>query len=153
MRLLCLHEETVRSLQRLHMPFDDLTPEGLWSTPYHLVGVSAEQCEVLQNFNVDLEDLTPTAFQGKNAGFAEALAISPQTPIRNGQKLRTSHRGKYVEATVQGGKVMLDGRGYDSPASASRGITQDRSEWGFWEYYDEGAGRWNVLSREWQASA
>ena len=37
MRLLCLHADTVQALQRLGTSVDDLTPQGLWDTPFHLV--------------------------------------------------------------------------------------------------------------------
>jgi hypothetical protein len=163
MRLLCVHTDTINALQRLHTPFDDLTPDGLWGTPYHLIGVSTEQRDVLKAFNVDLEDITPAALAralGSGAGGtasgagSENLNLSSGNggQIRNGARLRTSYRGRYLEATVQGGKILLDGRSYDSPTHASRGITTNRNEWGFWEVYDDQSGRWQVLEREWQTS-
>ena len=153
MRLLCVHTDTINALQRLHTPFDDLTPEGLWGTPYHLIGVSTEQRDVLKAFNVDLEDITPASLQralGGGATAAENLSAGNGGQIRNGARLRTSFRGRYLEATVQGGKILLDGRSYDSPTHASRGITTNRNEWGFWEVFDDQSGRWQVLEREWQ---
>jgi hypothetical protein len=150
MRLICIHQDTVGALQRLHTPFDDLTPDGLWNSPYHLVGVSTEQRDVLVAFNVDFEDITPDALDRGVAAGAESLSYSSNAKVRNGQRLRTSVRGKYLEATVQGGKILVDGRTYDSPGAATRGISSDKTEWAFWEYLDDSSGQWQVLGREWQ---
>lgn len=69
MRLLCLHAETVQALQRLGTSLDDLTPGGLWDTPYHLVSVSVEQRDALQRLRVTLDDVTPTVLRdGAAAG-------------------------------------------------------------------------------------
>jgi hypothetical protein len=63
MRLVCLHADTVQALQRLGTSVDDLTPSGLWDTPYHLVTVSPEQRDALQRLRVTLDDITPTALR------------------------------------------------------------------------------------------
>jgi hypothetical protein len=63
MRLVCLHADTVQALQRLGTSVDDLTPGGLWDTPYHLVTVSPEQRDALQRLRVTLDDITPTALR------------------------------------------------------------------------------------------
>ena len=68
MRLLCVHNDIVAALRRLHTPFDELTPNGLWGTPYHLVGVSSEQRDVLTAFNVAFADITPDALGRCPAG-------------------------------------------------------------------------------------
>jgi hypothetical protein len=67
MRLLCLHADTVQALQRLGTSIDDLTPGGLWDTPYHLVTVSPEQRDALQRLRVALDDVTPTALRDGGA--------------------------------------------------------------------------------------
>jgi hypothetical protein len=72
--------------------------------------------------------------------------------MRDGTKLRTSFQGRYREALLQNGKVVLDGKPFDSPAQASMSLTPDKNDWEFWEYFDEGAGRWRMLDREWQES-
>jgi hypothetical protein len=75
MRLLCLHAETVQALQRLGTSLDDLTPDGLWDTPYHLVTVSVEQQDALQRLRVTLDDVTPTVLRdGAAAGTPRATA-------------------------------------------------------------------------------
>jgi hypothetical protein len=75
MRLLCLHADTVQALQRLGTAVDDLTPDGLWDTPYHLVTVSVEQRDALQRLRVTLDDVTPTVLRnGAAAGTARATA-------------------------------------------------------------------------------
>ncbi|MDQ3950734.1 MAG: hypothetical protein M3282_10345 [Gemmatimonadota bacterium] len=70
MRLLCLHADTVQALQRLGTSVDDLTPGGLWDTPYHLVTVSADQRDALQRLRVALDDVTPTALRDGGGGAA-----------------------------------------------------------------------------------
>lgn len=72
MRLLCLHADTVQALQRLGTSVEDLTPAGLWDTPYHLVTVSPEQRDALQRLRVTLDDVTPTAL--RDAGGTTATA-------------------------------------------------------------------------------
>jgi hypothetical protein len=68
MRLLCLHTDTIEALQRLGTSVDDLTPQGLWDTPFHLVTVSPEQRDALQRLRVTLDDVTPTALRDFDAG-------------------------------------------------------------------------------------
>jgi hypothetical protein len=67
MRLICVHADTVQALQRLGTPIEDLTPSGLWNTPYHLVTVSPEQREALQRLRVAMDDVTPTALRDGGA--------------------------------------------------------------------------------------
>jgi hypothetical protein len=67
MRLLCLHTDTVQALQRLGTSVEDLTPGGLWNTPYHLVSVSPEQRDALQRLRVTLDDVTPAALRDGGA--------------------------------------------------------------------------------------
>ena len=75
MRLLCLHADTVQALQRLGTSVDDLTPKGLWDTPYHLVTVSPEQRDALQRLRVTMDDVTPTALRdGGAAGVSSPVA-------------------------------------------------------------------------------
>ena len=71
MQLLSMHVDTVRALQRLHIPFDDLTPDGLWGTPYHLIGVTGDQRDVLNAWGVVYDEVTPAVFQ--RSGFSAAL--------------------------------------------------------------------------------
>ena len=63
MRLICVHADTVQALQRLGTSVEDLTPSGLWNTPYHLVTVSSEQREALQRLRVTMDDVTPSALR------------------------------------------------------------------------------------------
>ena len=72
MRLLCLHADTVTALHRLGTKVDDLTPSGLWNTPYHLVTVSIEQRDALQRLRVTLDDVTPTVL--RDGGLSGATA-------------------------------------------------------------------------------
>jgi hypothetical protein len=77
MRLLCLHADTVQALQRLGTSVEDLTPAGLWETPYHLVTVSAEQRDALQRLRVTLDDVTPTALRDGGATAAAGARAAP----------------------------------------------------------------------------
>jgi hypothetical protein len=147
MRLLCVHQDTIRDLQQLHTPFDDVTPASLWGTPYHLIGVSAEQRDVLRNFDVELQDITPKALD--RASLPANPTLTTDAAMHDGQRIRTTYRGKYLEATVQNGKVQLGDRAFDSPASASQDISGE-NVWTFWEYFDESAGDWQVLGQEWR---
>ena len=63
MRLICIHTDTVDALQKLGTSVEDLTPKGLWDTPFHLVTVSPEQRDALQQLRVTLDDVTPTALR------------------------------------------------------------------------------------------
>lgn len=72
MRLVCIHSDTVEALQRLGTSIDDLTPNGLWDTPYHLVTLSSEQRDALQRLRVSMDDVTPKAL--RDAGGASATA-------------------------------------------------------------------------------
>lgn len=77
MRLLCLHADTVQALQRLGTSVEDLTPTGLWDTPYHLVTVSPEQRDALQRLRVTLDDVTPTVLRDGGGTAATTAAASP----------------------------------------------------------------------------
>ena len=285
MRLLCLGADTVNALISLHAPFDDLTPAGLWGTTYHLVGMSDDQRDVLRQWGLELEDVTPDALQAAAASAAprpetrtgartgasngagrgaatrsraasepapspawveatppnESAAETPATTggastavgaggreeadsaassaaaesaelesagaetargeerepepamaaapadssraetevglattagadsresgedadeewsyldgdqLRDGLRLRTRLGGKRVEGRVSQGKVVLDGRTFDSPREASRSLTPNATEREIWEYFDEDARKWYMLDREWQA--
>jgi hypothetical protein len=287
MRLVCLHADTVDALKRLKIEFDDLTPNGLWSSDYHLVGLTAEQMDALDLFNVQAEDITPAQLAaatggagqapaadvqerrpvqqtqprqgtgGPGAGTSERAAQTGVTPIptaapsdagreatraaagneaevplaqtrdggarpaearaeakqeagkpaaqtpspqataqaggghpsgpqrsaaggkgasgvtppaqggRKGQpagavptggqggqrygttRLRISVAGKYTEATVANGKIVVGGRTFDSPDQAAAELTKSRGDWTFWEYYDSADGKWRMLTRDW----
>ena len=238
MRLISLHVDAVRALERLRIPFDDLTPDGLWGSPYHLIGLTAEQRSVLQAWNVNVNDITPQALSniadlapqlrenwpprrtdapllttpailatphvardygrdasgtsailapaddekkqgdplghaaqeremvGRAAAAAEASggdaaatkqsngqsngAAAAATEQRDPTKLRVSVGGKYREASVKQGKILLDGQTYDSPAAAQKAVPAAKGDWVFWEYFDADAGKWRMLDRDWQ---
>jgi hypothetical protein len=272
MRLVCLHADTVDALKRLSIQFDDLTPAGLWSSQYHLVGLTPDQFEALEVFQVQAEDITPaqiaqavserpTAAAGQTvaseprptsaarpetpapraqpAGREPALSggasesevplaqardggargdevkaetktdtkpdgktttqtapqPGPQNPSaqaaggqqgsgqkgggkgsapqvappakgdRKGQaaqaqgggqrygttRLRISVAGKYTEATVANGKIVVAGRSFDTPDQAAAELTKSRGDWTFWEYYDSTDGKWRMLTRDWDS--
>ena len=72
MRLLCLGADTVNALISLHVPFDDLTPNGLWGTTNHLVGLR----ELFQTRrNIDVQALTCARLAGTWQEEAELLTL------------------------------------------------------------------------------
>lgn len=232
MRLISLHDDTVRLLERLRIPFDDLTPDGLWGSPYHLVGVTAEQRAVLDSWNLDVNDLTPVMMAGLAGGPGmstenrapkrpqpavdarpeplrpmppQAPIAATSTPMTSGEpkhhgdplgdaageremvgraaaaaesglavvgqerggngsagggagvvpredptKIRVSIGGKYREAAVKKGKIVLDGQSFDSPAQATKSVAPAKGDWVFWEYFDAEAGKWRMLDRDWR---
>lgn len=269
MRLVCLHADTVDALKRLKIQFDDVTPNGLWSSQYHLVGLTPDQFDALEVFQVQAEDITPaqlaqavterpTAVAGESAasaprptpdarpgapapsaqttgreparaggaresevplaqardvgvqvaevkaetkaetkpdsktttqtsrqpapqnpgaqaaggqqgpgqkggGKGEAQVAPPAQGNRKGQppqaqsggqrygttRLRISVAGKYTEATVTNGKIVVAGRSFDTPDQAAAELTKSRGDWTFWEYYDSADGKWRMLTRDW----
>jgi hypothetical protein len=274
MRLVCLHADTVDALKRLRIQFDDLTPGGLWSSQYHLVGLTPDQFEALEVFQVQVEDITPAQLaqavserpkatggesaaaeprptpvpvraetaapgaesagreparstgargtesevpvaqaregdtrgvevkadtgkepkpDGKTIPQASAMPAGGQNPgvqavggqqglppksggkgggaqvvppaqvNRKGQpapaqtggqrygttRLRISVAGKYTEATVANGKIVVAGRSFDTPDQAAAELTKSRGDWTFWEYYDSTDGKWRMLTRDW----
>ena len=64
-------------------------------------------------------------------------------------RLRISVAGKYTEATVANGKIVVAGRTFDSPDQAAAELTKSRGDWTFWEYYDSADGKWRMLTRDW----
>jgi hypothetical protein len=254
MRLVCLHADTIDALKRLRIQFDDLTPNGLWSSQYHLVGLTPDQLDALDVFQVQAEDVTPAqlaqaagearedrrpaapqaarsaatggavagggregrpsqagdqtgrepgragagsesevplaqaemradgkaavqatspqpagsgqpAAAQKNAG-AKGGAVPVMPPAQAGRKgqptgpgqggqrygttrLRISVAGKYTEATVANGKIVVGGRAFDTPDQAAAELTKSRGDWTFWEYYDSADGKWRMLTRDW----
>ena len=263
MRLVCLHADTVDALKRLNIQFDDLTPTGLWSSQYHLVGLTPDQSEALELFQVQAEDITPAQLaqavserpkapsrptaaarletpaptaetagreparaagtsesevpleQGRDGGAQSAevkadtttetkpdgktttqTSPQPAPPSSGGQatgaqqagqrgggkgggpqvappaqadrkaqpaqgqgqasgqrygttRLRISVAGKYTEATVANGKIVVAGRSFDTPDQAAAELTKSRGDWTFWEYYDSADGKWRMLTRDW----
>ncbi|HEY4218036.1 MAG TPA: hypothetical protein VGM67_12915 [Gemmatimonadaceae bacterium] len=233
MRLISLHDDTVRLLERLRIPYDDLTPDGLWGSPYHLVGLTAEQRAVLDTWNLDVSDLTPAMIAGlgaanghggevraprrpapevrpeppresarptqnapsapttssnqpavmaaepkhhgdplgdaageremvgRAAAAAEVGSVASSERSGNGAgaatapreepaKIRVSIGGKYKEAAVKKGKIVLDGQSFDSPAQAAKSVAPAKGDWVFWEYFDAEAGKWRMLDRDWR---
>jgi hypothetical protein len=66
-------------------------------------------------------------------------------------RLRISVAGKYTEATVANGKIVVAGRSFDSPDQAAAELTKSRGDWTFWEYYDSTDGKWRMLTRDWDS--
>jgi hypothetical protein len=280
-----MHADTVDALTRLNIRLDDLTPKGLWSSEYHLIGLTPDQLDALALFQIEAEDITPAQLAGTvgerkqiapdapavrapaaDQGWAQGAAAlagglrptaadRPESPapaadqagrepparagsdesevplaqardagarapdgkaepkpngkagqpaaqataaqaapsqtqpalqqaaqkggkgggqpvpqvqgrkVQPGQsqggqpggqrygttRLRISVAGKYTEATVANGKIVVAGRSFDSPDQAAAELTKSRGDWTFWEYYDSTDGKWRMLTRDWDS--
>src|SRR5688572_8314286 len=93
MRLVCLHADTVDALKRLRIQFDDLTPAGLWSSQYHLVGLTPDQFDALEVFRVEVEDITPAqlaqAVGQRTQATAPGVAAGEDRPLAADQPAAT----------------------------------------------------------------
>ncbi len=151
MRIICLPENKLAPLLQMGAAIEDLTPRGLWNTPYHLVSMSDEQFEALQEIygevaEREMEDVTPAMVRRpltETSGFLYCRGGR----IPNGTRLRAHYLARDYEAEVRGGKVWFNQKAYDSPSKAARAITKSQANgWKFWDYYDEESGRWRNLS-------
>jgi hypothetical protein len=59
LRLVSVHADVLRKLLRLRVPVQDLTPEGLAGSAFHIVGLTLDQREVLESWKVQVNDVTP----------------------------------------------------------------------------------------------
>jgi hypothetical protein len=64
-------------------------------------------------------------------------------------RLRVSAGGKYREAVVKDGKILLDGVAYDSTTDALQALAVGERDWVFWELFDAETGKWRILEGEW----
>ena len=151
MKIICLHENRLTPLLQMGAAIEDLTPLGLWDTPYHLVSMSDEQFEALREIygevaEQEMEDVTPAMVRRpltETSGFLYCRGGR----IPNGTRLRAHYLARDYEAEVRGGKVWFNQKAYDSPSKAARAITKSQANgWKFWEYYDNESGRWRSLS-------
>jgi len=68
--------------------------------------------------------------------------------LKNGLKLRRKYCGKLVEATIEKNHIIYNGKEYNSPSGAARAVTENSvNGWVFWQYYDEKARKWQILSK------
>ena len=92
----------------------------------------------------------------------EGLNASDMT-IPNQAKLRGRYRGKYIQAGVEDGKIVIDREKYGSPSAAARavlakhrvvGAAANVNGWRFWEMeYPAASGQWRRLDsfrKPWQ---
>lgn len=152
MRLVCIHAAKLHPLVQMGAAIDDVTPQGIWDTEYHLVSMSEEQYAALEPLygkpaaNNGYQDITPSIIKSANIS-ANGFLYCRGGKIPNGLKLRGSHLSKKYEAEVKGGKVWLNQKGYDSPSKAARSITKSSiNGWTWWEYFDEHSKEWRSLS-------
>jgi len=151
MRIICLHENKLAPLLQVGAAIEDLTPNSLWDTPYHLVSMSDEQFQALREIygetvQHEMEDVTPT-IATRPLTEAGGFLYCRGGRIPNGTRLHAHHLSRDYEAEVRGGKVWFNQKAYDSPSKAARAITKTQTNgWRFWGYYDEELGQWRNLT-------
>ena len=68
------------------------------------------------------------------------------TVLKDGLKLRKIYKGEFLEAVVDNGKILFNGKRYNSPSKAGCDATGTSvNGWIFWEYLDENSGSWRLL--------
>jgi hypothetical protein len=148
MRLVCVQREKLLPLVQVGASIQDLTPDGLWDTTYHVVSMSDEQFEALKKLIDDqstIQDITPKPLTHQTPA-GSGFLYSRGGRIPNGTKLRARHLSREYQAEVKGGKVWIDNRSYDSPSNAAVAVTHSSvNGWKFWEYLDEQTDRWFPL--------
>ena len=87
--------------------------------------------------------------QGRKGQPGQSQGAQPGGQRYGTTRLRISVAGKYTEATVANGKIVVAGRSFDSPDQAAAELTKSRGDWTFWEYYDSTDGKWRMLTRDW----
>lgn len=152
MHLVCLHEKKLRPLVEVGASIEDLTPEGLWDTEYHIISMSEAQFKALGQLysgppgELGYEELTPS-FIREHAPAEQGYLYCRGGRIPNGTKLRATYLSRRYDAEIRGGKVWLNQRSFDSPSKAARSITKNSvNGWKWWEYYDTEAKEWRELS-------
>lgn len=66
--------------------------------------------------------------------------------LKDGLRLQKRFKGRMLEATVENGKIIYDGRSYTSPSGAAGAATgKNVNGWRFWEYFDDTSGIWKSL--------
>ena len=128
MRIICINENKLAPLIQVGAAIEDLTPNSLWDTPYHLVSMSDEQFQALQEIygetdQHDMEDVTP-AIATRPMAESSGFLYSRGGRIPNATRLRADYLSRTYEADVRNGKVWYKQKAYDSPSKAARAITR-----------------------------
>ena len=102
------------------------------------------QATALTDLGVDHEDVTPRAIL--QAPAEDPGLMSRGGVIPNGVRLKTTYKGRDFEAEVRGGAIMLNGRAYDNPSLAARGVGhRSVNGWKIWQYFSERDAEWRPL--------
>ena len=152
MHLVCLHEKKLRPLVEVGASIEDLTPEGLWNTEYHIISMSETQFQALRQLcggsagEPGYEEVTPSLIKERTPE-KQGYLYCRGGRIPNGTKLRATYLSRRYDAEIRGGKVWLNQRSFDSPSKAARSITKNSvNGWKWWEFYDAEAKQWRELS-------
>lgn len=152
MKLICLHQDKLNPLLKMGAAMEDLSPDGLWKTSYHVISMSDEQFSAMGAIygglksGTDYQDITPVMLIGQATGEVNGFLYCRGGKIANGTKLRVRYLGELHEAQVRGGKIWLKDKSYTTPSKAARAVTHNNvNGWRFWEYFDEDLNKWRKL--------
>lgn len=127
MRVIEVSEEVYRELQRRAEPFVD-TPEDVIR---RLLSIAPERV------------VEPEV----EAGAADLVSHAGRVP--HGADLRATYKGREFSAQVVNGRVLWNGRAFDSLSSAAVAVIQStgtrrptENGWRFWEVKDRATGEW-----------
>jgi hypothetical protein len=127
MRVIEVSDEVFRELQRRAEPFVD-TPE-----------------DVIRR----LLDIDPQASVQREAATGAADLVSHAGRVPHGATLRATYKGREFSAQVANGRVLWNGKVFDSLSSAAVGVIQStgarrptENGWRFWEVKDPVTGEW-----------
>jgi len=66
--------------------------------------------------------------------------------LKDSLRLRKRFKGRMLEAIVENGTILYDGKPYPSPSGAAVAATGTSvNGWRFWEYLDDTSGVWKSL--------
>jgi hypothetical protein len=96
----------------------------------------------LLNLDTSKQRILPGA-----AGYSDAGSwVTKSVRFPAGTEFRATHKGKLHTGVVQGGRLVVNGKGYESPSAAAVAITGNPvNGWTFWECRRPGETRWQVL--------
>lgn len=132
MRVIEVSDETYKELQRRAEPFVD-TPEDVIRRLLQLTTRAVVTADSNETPGADL--------------------ISHTGRVPHGAKLRATYKGRKFQADVLNGRVIWEGRSYDSLSAAAVGVIQStgtnrptENGWRFWEVEDPISGEWKPAS-------
>jgi hypothetical protein len=95
----------------------------------------------------ELVDLGPMkAKSPERKHYSKSSLVVKGVEFPNGTEFRSQHKGKYYNAIVENGYLILNGEKYSSPSPAAVSITNNSvNGWIFWECRLPGRSDWTTL--------